>query len=289
MAALFRYAGYILIFAAVLGVGCSAPTGAADKDFTKGAKVLLLGDSLLAGHRGDNRVENVMSKQLKTLYPKAAFEVVNKARGGMWIGPADASKARGVSKPLLGEEGKDWYARVRKECPEADAVIIEFSGNDGKVYSPEDFGKKLAGLCDKLAKDYPNAKIFLSTGMYLDPKHSGGYYRRPSMVKGFKQGSNRNEYLAPYYDEIRALAKKRSYALADICKRIKAETDAGNWDLRIRARGGDPKDDDKHKGDMRWFGDIHPNPRGTEVMADVYVKTLLGKDALTPSPKKDVK
>ena len=53
------------------------------------------------------------------------------------------------------------------------------------------------------------------------------------------------------------------------------ETAQGNWDLRIRAseRAG-AQDDSKHEGDMAWFDNIHPNDRGTAVLADLFAVVL---------------
>lgn len=256
---------------------------AVQDDFSQGGRVLLIGDSILDCLEGEDRVEYLMLAQLQQRYPQGKFEVINKARGGMWIGPADTTGITGISIPLFDSETTGWYFEVRKEVPQADAIAVLFAGNDGKVYSPEVFGQKLAILCDRLSADYPQARIVLATGMYQDPAHSAPYRRIPSMVAGFVQGSLRNEYLHPYYEEARQLARQRGYLLAEVCGRIKAETEAGNWDLRMRADGTlDASKDAEHAGDMNWFTDIHANPRGTEVIADVLVKTLLGLDALKP-------
>jgi hypothetical protein len=139
-------------------------------------------------------------------------------------------------------------------------------------------------------KDYPGAKIVLATGMYLDPQHSAGYYQTTYRVKDFTPGESRNKYLAPYFEQTRRIAKQRGFALADIAVRIKAETGAGNWDLRIRADETlDNSKDAEHAGDMHWFDNIHPNLHGSDVMADVVVKTLLGKDGAKPYPAQERK
>ena len=253
------------------------------QDFSRGGRVLLIGDSILDCLEGENRVAHLMLQKLQQRYPQGTFAVVDKACGGMWIGPADTTGITGISIPLFDSDSAGWYFDIRKQCPEVDAVAVLFAGNDGKVYSPEVFGEKLAALCDRLVVDYPRARIVLATGMYQDPAHSAPYRRLPSMVPGFVQGSLRNEYLHPYYEEARQLARQRGYLLAEVCGRIKAETEAGNWDLRMRDGGIlDASKDAEHLGDMNWFTDIHPNPRGTAVIADVLVKTLLGEDALKP-------
>jgi acyl-CoA thioesterase-1 len=103
------------------------------------------------------------------------------------------------------------------------------------------------------------------------------------MVKGRRQGESRNQYPRPHYEETRRLAKARGFGLADICERIKAETEAGNWDLRVRRDDKlDASRDAEHVGDTGWFGNIHPDLRGLDVMADTLAKTLLGGDGLRP-------
>jgi lysophospholipase L1-like esterase len=256
--------------------------GAANDGLT-GGKILLLGDSLFDCQEGTDRIEHRMQEKLKAARPQVAWEVVNLARGGMWIGPADATGVPGVAQPLFASETTGWYFEARERCPTADAVIVEFAANDGKVYSPEIFGRKLRALCDRVQQDYPKAKIVLATGMYLDPAHSAGYYLAAYWVKGFQPGASRNAYLHPYFEETRTLAKARGYTLADLCARIRAETEAGDWDLRVRADDTlDASQDAEHAGDRDWFNNIHPNLRGLDVMADALVKTLLGEDGLTP-------
>lgn len=271
--------GYLAGFALCFALGAVA----AAQEANRGRRVLLIGDSILDCLEGANRVEHHMLAQLRGRFPAAEFTVTNRARGGMWIGPADTTGIGGISIPLFDSEQAGWYFSVRREVPQADDIVILFAGNDGKVYSPAVFGEKLAALCDRLANDYPKARIILATGMYQDPAHSAPYHRLPSMVPDFVQGSLRNEYLRPYYEQTRQLARQRGYLVAEVCERFRAETEAGNWDLRMRADGTlDASKDGEHVGDLSWFSDIHPNPRGTAVIADVLVKTLLGEDATGP-------
>ena len=268
-----------LAAAAVAAALAACPASAAEKDLSRGGKILLIGDSIFdCGPRG-KRIEDFMPGMLSKLKPGARFEVVNLARGGMWIGPADSSKARGVSKPLLDSETSGWYFEVRKRCPKADAVCIMFGANDSKVYPPEVLRQKYEKLVDRLQKDYPGAKIVPATGIWHDPKHSWRYWRTPSMVKGFKQGDNRNAYLEPFFKAVRALAEKRELAVADVWTRMQNETAAGNWDLRMRKDGTDDDSKDAARGSERgWFGNIHPNSAGRKVIADAVAKTLLGLD-----------
>jgi hypothetical protein len=52
------------------------PPRVAPPSAVEGARILLLGDSLLDCHQGDERVERVMEAQFKKLYPNAAFQIV---------------------------------------------------------------------------------------------------------------------------------------------------------------------------------------------------------------------
>jgi lysophospholipase L1-like esterase len=111
--------------------------------------------------------------------------------------------------------------------------------------------------------------------MYLDPKHAAPFFQDNPKVPGFKNGSLRNRYLEPYNREIREFVKRHHYGLADIYREISRETSKGNWDLRIRADEGNPADDKIHKRDRSWFDNIHPNGRGTEVIANLYARILI--------------
>ena len=155
-----------------------------------------------------------------------------------------------------------------------DAVIVNFAANDGKVYPPEHFRKRLEALGTLLEHTYPGARLIFSSSMYLDPAHSAPFHPDESKVAGFKDGGSRSEYLEPYNNEIREFTAARGYKLADAYRRIAAETARGNWDLRVRAGDGDPREDPKHQGDMAWFNDIHPNDAGTAVIAELLAEAL---------------
>lgn len=253
-----------------------APKHAA-KDLTKGGTVLLIGDSIFDCHAGEKRLEFILKAALEKKAPEAKWTVVNQARGGEYIGPK-VGEPKGTSGPLFDDDASGRYFSVLKKCPQAGVVVINYAANDGKVYAPDVFRKRLEFLCDKLEKDYPGCQIVFSTGMYLDPKHSGGYWMDTPKVPGFKNGDSRNVYLEGYNKEARELAAAKGYLVADVHRRMKEETEKGNWDFRVRGDGsGDPKDDEKHANDMNWFGNIHPNDRGTALIAETIAETLLAK------------
>ena len=252
-------------------VASSAPA----KDLSRGGRVLLLGDSILDIHEGDQRIEAAMTRLLAQRTPRATWTIINHAHGGEFIGPTEGNPA-GVSEALFDSETTGRYFDIVKRVPRADVIVINYGGNDSKVYPPENFGKRMDSLCRRLEQQYPGATIILCTGMYLDPNHCAPYYISKPMVPGWKNGSPRNSYLEPYNVQTRTVAADRGYRVADTSRRIKQETEQGNWDLRVRGDGsGDPKDDPKHQGDMAWFDNIHPNVKCTELLASVIVDALL--------------
>jgi len=263
----------LILFAAGNVWGGDAPK---PKDLSKGATILLIGDSIFDIHEGDKRLEAVLKAALTKKAPQGQWAVFNHAQGGEYIGPK-VGEAANTSGPFFDSDTEGRYFRVLKKCPKADVVVINFGANDGKVYGPDVFRKRLEFLCGQLEKDYPGCVIVFSTGMYLDPKHSAGYYIDKPTVPGFKNGDSRNAYLEPFANQARELAAAKGYLVADVARLMKAETDKGNWDFRIRAGNGDPKDDPKHEGDMNWFSDVHPSDRGTAFIADTIADALLAK------------
>ncbi len=236
-------------------------------------------------HSGQHRLEAQLAARLREAYPQGEWTVVNEARGGEWIGPG--TQQSGTVEPLLESETTGRYFEVRERVARADVVVVAYGGNDSKCYPPTTFGKRLAALCDRLARDYPGVRIVLATGMYLDyPAHADRYWRDPPQVPGWKSGStSRNEYFAPYFDAARALARERGYGLADMCLGLRAETAAGNWDLRIRnwregeraTDAGAPvpaEVDQTHRDHPAWFDNVHPNYEGTRIIAEVYFDVL---------------
>ena len=85
---------------------------------------------------------------------------------------------------------------------------------------------------------------------------------------------------------VRQLAGERKYPLVEIYERKKKETEAGNWDQRIRdqklsqERFGKPILDGSKDEEMKdvpgWFLDNHPNANGVKIIADEEFKTITG-------------
>jgi acyl-CoA thioesterase-1 len=93
---------------------------------------------------------------------------------------------------------------------------------------------------------------------------------------------DRNPILQPIYDVIRDVGQSYRVPVVDIFERMKQETEHGNWDLRVRGYGVVDDEipvlgagqDHLHIGDVRWWTNIHPNPRGIAVIANEELHVL---------------
>ena len=253
----------------------AAPPSTTVMNLSAGGTVLLLGDSIFDCHEGDQRIEAVMKRVLAEETPQAQWVIYNEAHGGEYIGPKEGTPA-GVSEPLFTAETTGRFFEIVERHPHVDAVVVNYAANDSKVYPPRSFRGRLERLGGVLERQYPGAILIFSTSMFLDPAHSAPYHIENSQVADFQDGDSRNKYLEPYNEEIRKFTAAHRYRLADTYRRLVAETRKGNWDVRLRADEGDPRDDPKHLGEMKWFDNIHPNHRGTELIAEGLVKALLG-------------
>jgi lysophospholipase L1-like esterase len=259
---------------------------ASGKDLAHGGTILLIGDSIFDCHEGDKRIEFVMQRRFRQVTPDARWTIFNEAHGGEYIGPK-VGNPLGVSQPLFATETTGRFFEIVNRHPQVDAVVINYAANDSKVYPPGAFRKRLEAVAGLLEERYPGAVLVMCTSMYLDPHHAAPYHIENPQSPGFRDGNLRNVYLEPYNQEIRELTAVRGYRLADTYRRLAAETARGNWDLRLRADEGDPKDDPQHVGDMRWYDNVHPNDRGTEVIAVGVVEALLkGSSVILRSHKR---
>ena len=268
---LFRHTALCFIVSAFLAGNAPAVSA---KDLSRGGTILLIGDSIFDCHEGDRRIEFVMQRLLRQIKPDVRWTIFNEAHGGEYIGPKMGNPL-GVSQPLFTTETAGRFFEIVNRHPQVDAVVINYAANDSKVYPPAMFRKRLESLAALLENRYPGAVLVMCTSMYLDPHHAAPYHVENPQSPGFHDGDLRNVYLEPYNREIRELTAARGYRLADTYRRLADETARGNWDLRLRADEADPKDDPRHFGDMRWYDNIHPNDRGSEVIAAGVVAALL--------------
>lgn len=209
--------------------------------------ILLLGDCTMATTYMANRHRNErqLAAKLHELYPHDDIAVSNEAMDGETV-------AQFLRR----------YARAMQRHAPPDYALIRYGVNDRKAYGVDGFRDRLYELCDRLHTDYPDLRIILETGMFVDyPAH---------------YEFDRNVVLQPIYEVVREAGQQRGYPVVDVYDRMRRETDQGNWDLRVRGYGVVDDEipvlgagqDHLHQGDVRWWTNIHPNPNGIAVIAD---------------------
>ena len=228
-------------------------------------KILLLGDSTVQTPYVplNDQVQAKLKEKLKVLLPDQTFEVINAGQGGESIGPG--AKSNFIEKDIDGFHFYSRYDQVIKANKGVDIVFIRYGSNDKNNYSAAEFKKRLKNLCERLKTDYPGVKIAVETAMYIDPNHSAS--KTP------------NEGTKDVFDVIRAFAKEEGYALDDIQEALKASTEAGTWDLRIRSDKVtvDDSKDAAHLNDpdKSWWNNPHPNAKGLDIIAGLEADTVV--------------
>lgn len=216
------------------------------------------------------RVEAVLNERLSTLYERQKIVSHNVATGGDYI------------RQFL-DSGR--YQKVVKDkIPHVDIALIRYGHNDQKHCEPVEFKRHLTEFCDRLAEDYPGVQILLETNTWVDPDHHAADPETSVKL---------NERMNSVWEVVRQLAGERKYPLVEIYERKYRETEAGNWDQRIRnqklsmERFGrlilDGSKDDETKTVPGWFYDNHPNANGVQIIADEEFRTItrLDKDGKT--------
>jgi len=207
--------------------------------------VLMGGSSVITSYLPEAaKHKNVLQAALDQHYGAGLAQVHNWADNGEYI-------ARYL---ITGQ-----YDRLRNDVGGVDLFIIRFGTNDAKRMPPKEFGEHLEKLIDLLREDYPDAKVILEDGLYLDyPAH---------------YDHDRNKKQKPYWDQTREIARKRGLPLSALFEASEKATREGNWDLRIRRQEKnvitlDASKDSEHPGDVKWFTDIHPNPAGVRIAVE---------------------
>jgi hypothetical protein len=95
-----------------------------------------------------------------------------------------------------------------------------------------------------------------------------------------------NERMNSVWAVVRQVAREREYPLVEVYERKRKETEAGNWDQRIRNQQlskenfGRPILDGSKDEEMKdvpgWFYDNHPNANGVKIIADEEFSTITG-------------
>ena len=209
----------------------------------------------------EQRVESVLNERLSTFYENQRVVSHNVAAGGDFI------------RQFL-DSGR-YRKAVKERIPHIDIALIRYGHNDQKHCEPPVFKRHLEEFCDLLAKDYPGVQIVLETNTWVDPKHHA--VDPETSVK-------LNERMNSVWAVVRRIAKERKYPLVEIYERKKKETEAGNWDQRIRNQklsverfnrallNGEK--DDEMKDVPGWFYDNHPNANGVTIIADEECKVI---------------
>ena len=203
----------------------------------------------------EQRVDAALNDRLSNFYRDQRIVSHNVAAGGDYI------------RQFL-DSGR-YKKAVKNRIPHIDIALIRYGHNDQKHCEPVEFKRHLEEFCDLLAKDYPGVQIVLETNTWVDPTHHAADPETSVKL---------NERMNAVWDVVRQLAKERKYPLVEIYERKKKETQAGNWDQRIRhqqlsmekfgKRILDGSKDNEMKDVPGWFYDNHPNATGVKIIAD---------------------
>jgi lysophospholipase L1-like esterase len=254
---MIRYLALIGLLAACLSPNLKAA------DARQEAVIVHFGDSTcITGYLPqDQRVDAVLNKQLATFYKDQKIVSHNVAAGGDFV------------RRFL-DNGR-YKKAVKDKIPHIDIALIRYGHNDQKHCEPSDFKLHLEEFCDILTEDYPGINIMLETNTWIDPEHHSGDQNAAARF---------NERMNAVWQVVRQVASEREYPLVEIYERKKKETEAGNWDQRIRnqrlsqkkfgRRILDGSKDDEMKDVPGWFVDNHPNANGVKIIADEEFKTI---------------
>jgi acyl-CoA thioesterase-1 len=213
----------------------------------------MLGDCTLATSYLPTRLKNErrLAEALERRFPGEQLVIANEG--------LDGESASGFLRR---------YERTMARYPEIDYLLVRYGVNDRRSDGVDGFRQSLCTLIDRLRTKYPHARLLLETGIYVDyPAHYAW---------------DRNARIQPIYDVVRSLGADYGLPIVDIYARMKAETEQGNWDLRVRGYGVvdehipvlGPGQDHIHGHDVYWFTNIHPNPVGIEIIADEEARVI---------------
>ena len=215
--------------------------------------IALVGDCTVSCLRWPpaNRPENHLAVRLRRAYPGQAFLVRNVSDEG-------ASAGSYMTSGRLDQ--------LSEALPRLDVAFVRFGVTDRKRNGVSGCIGNLSELCRRLTVHYPRVRVIIETGIWVDyPDHYMW---------------DRNAKLAPLYEAVRAMAESEGYPVVDVFENTRAETEAGNWDLRVRGLPApehtivDSSFDDFFAHDPAFFTNIHPNSRCMGLIADWEIATL---------------
>jgi acyl-CoA thioesterase-1 len=150
--------------------------------------------------------------------------------------------------------------------PRLDVAFVRFGVTDRKRNGVSGCIRNLRELCYQIAHHYPEVYIVVETGIWVDyPEHYMW---------------DRNAKLAPLYGTMRDMAASEGYPVVDVFASMRAETERGNWDLRVRGIPNpahtiiDTSFDEFFDTDPAFFTHIHPNSRCMGLIAEWEIQVL---------------
>jgi hypothetical protein len=198
-----------------------------------------------------NRQENHLAVRLRRAYPDQAFLVWNMSDEGASAG---SYMSGGRLDQLFGI------------LPRLDVAFVRFGVTDRKRDSVSGCIRNLRELCHRIAVHYPGVYIVIETGIWVDyPEHYMW---------------DRNAKLTSLYAAMRDMSASEGYPVVDIFANMRAETERGNWDLRVRGIPDlehtiiDTSFDEFFGTDSAFFTNIHPNSRCMGLIAEWQIEIL---------------
>ncbi len=180
---------------------------AAEPSFVAACSIALVGDCTVACtyFPPANRPQNHLAVRLRRAFPNQPFVIRNLAQ--------DGESADDFLKPLRFEKAFADLSRL-------DIAFVRYGINDRKRHGITGCIHNLHALCTAISQRFPSVTLFIETGIWVDyPTH---YLW------------DRNASLGPLYEAMRTWAQEADYPVVDIYAGMKAETERGNWDLRVR-------------------------------------------------------
>ena len=220
---------------------------AAEPPFAAACSIALVGDCTVACtyFPSANRPQNHLTVRLRRAFPNQPFVIRNLAQNG--------ESADEFLKPQR-------FDKAFADISRLDIAFVRYGINDRKRHGISGCIHNLHTLCTAIRQRFPCVTLFIETGMWVDyPAH---YLW------------DRNASLGPLYEAMRTWAQEAGHPIVDIYTKMSAETERGNWDLRVRGLPVaeqtivDDAFDTFFGGDAAFFTNIHPNSRCLGLIAE---------------------
>lgn len=200
-----------------------------------GVRVVGFGDSLTAGLKVDMSDRFVMKLVGR----------IQGARPGFWVDFLDRGRSGDTYESALARLGHD----VLRANP--DLTLVEFGTNDVFKTPLDRFGQTMDALLDPIFRVSP---AVLVADIPYKPRWYGTW----------------NDRTAPFNRAIAQGAERHGARLVSFSAAFKQAALAGDWDLFYHEQPYDTS-----KPDSESQGDLHPNARGNELMAEAVAEAVL--------------